>query len=531
MIDTAAFQRLRRLEQTSYRVLYPSASHDRFTHSLGVFHLGKLAYEAIVENQKESDFELMDEMESKLKELKNPFLTACLLHDVGHAPFSHTCEDFFDDDKKTLRDKLIDIVRKRFVKEPQRFKDFEKDVKNRNFVAKPHEFMGAILLIDDMSLDVANFFNNNEEHLDFAARAIIGCTYDVTGKNGSVRDDLDLKNALIRILNSTLIDVDKLDYTVRDSITSGYSNVEMDLPRLMSSYTLAKNDKYNGRIWPAYKKSALSVIEHVFLARNNQIRWIQSHNAVVYETELLQRSLMQIEKNVRGFKLNELFCFESLREKGTNIRTPKRPIHLLADEDILSLMKKYYNDVNISETEEYFNRGLRKRAIWKTHAEYNATFNGQVDEVYSAFARFLKLKQDAKFTRPVNKANFDSFFDLDENYLKDAYMEFFSKINYTLDDSNSELLFVSYNADKFSKKFNAEEIFLVYNGNCKSFYEVMKSASTSNDKNVEGISESRLPGKGFFVFYKRINDAKISPNKFLDAYNQCFSKERAKAPA
>ena len=44
IIDTPVFQRLRRIEQTSMRALYPSAHHDRFVHSLGVFHLGKMAY-------------------------------------------------------------------------------------------------------------------------------------------------------------------------------------------------------------------------------------------------------------------------------------------------------------------------------------------------------------------------------------------------------------------------------------------------------------------------------------------------------
>ena len=36
LIDTAAFQRLRRVVQTSYAALYPSAFHNRFAHSLGV---------------------------------------------------------------------------------------------------------------------------------------------------------------------------------------------------------------------------------------------------------------------------------------------------------------------------------------------------------------------------------------------------------------------------------------------------------------------------------------------------------------
>ena len=40
IIDTLLFQRLRRVEQSSVRSLYPCARHDRFIHSIGVFYIG-----------------------------------------------------------------------------------------------------------------------------------------------------------------------------------------------------------------------------------------------------------------------------------------------------------------------------------------------------------------------------------------------------------------------------------------------------------------------------------------------------------
>ena len=42
IIDTAVFQRLRRVMQTSYAPLYSSAVHNRFVHSIGVFYLGQI---------------------------------------------------------------------------------------------------------------------------------------------------------------------------------------------------------------------------------------------------------------------------------------------------------------------------------------------------------------------------------------------------------------------------------------------------------------------------------------------------------
>ena len=52
-IDTAIFQRLRRIEQTSMRVLYPTAHHDRFAHSIGVYYLGQLAFSYLEKNSKD----------------------------------------------------------------------------------------------------------------------------------------------------------------------------------------------------------------------------------------------------------------------------------------------------------------------------------------------------------------------------------------------------------------------------------------------------------------------------------------------
>ena len=87
-IDTPVFQRLRYIEQTSMRPLYPAAHHDRFVHSLGVFHLGQRIYANILKNTRDG------ELSNLLKQdrFQNTFLIACLMHDCGHAPFSHPLE-------------------------------------------------------------------------------------------------------------------------------------------------------------------------------------------------------------------------------------------------------------------------------------------------------------------------------------------------------------------------------------------------------------------------------------------------------
>lgn len=94
IVDSAVFQRLRRIIQTSYSPLYSSAVHNRFVHSLGVYHLGKIAAETLCRELREYFTSITEET---LKKIQNIFLLACLLHDVGHAPFSHTGENLYLD--------------------------------------------------------------------------------------------------------------------------------------------------------------------------------------------------------------------------------------------------------------------------------------------------------------------------------------------------------------------------------------------------------------------------------------------------
>lgn len=52
IVDTEWFQRLRYIDQTGMRILYPNGKHDRFCHSLGVYHLGLKAVDTLLSHFK-----------------------------------------------------------------------------------------------------------------------------------------------------------------------------------------------------------------------------------------------------------------------------------------------------------------------------------------------------------------------------------------------------------------------------------------------------------------------------------------------
>lgn len=136
IVDTASFQRLRRIIQTSYSPLYSSAVHNRFVHSLGVYYLGDLAATQI--NREIHNKKIAESFD--VEKYGEVFKLACLLHDVGHAPFSHTGENFFLDengDYSFLHRKLIEVIGS---------DDFKKDVpEGSSLAAAPHEIMSAIV--------------------------------------------------------------------------------------------------------------------------------------------------------------------------------------------------------------------------------------------------------------------------------------------------------------------------------------------------------------------------------------------------
>ena len=106
---TAVFQRLRQIRQTSYEPLYPSSLHNRFVHSLGVYHLGKKAITAFYHSlcwHEEARSGRLAGLRALFDEQFGErygrlFILACLLHDVGHSPFSHTGEMFYKNSLST----------------------------------------------------------------------------------------------------------------------------------------------------------------------------------------------------------------------------------------------------------------------------------------------------------------------------------------------------------------------------------------------------------------------------------------------
>lgn len=97
VIKDASFQRLRRISQLGLTYMaYPSATHTRFEHSLGVMHLSTRMFDSLM--KKDSVKQLIYQNYGQInpyefEKTRQMIRIAAILHDIGHAPFSHAAEE------------------------------------------------------------------------------------------------------------------------------------------------------------------------------------------------------------------------------------------------------------------------------------------------------------------------------------------------------------------------------------------------------------------------------------------------------
>ncbi len=95
LINTEEFERLGRIHQLGFsNIIFPSATHTRFSHSLGTYEITRRFIEHLELNKK-------NKLECKY------LLCAALLHDIGHGPFSHTFETYTNTNHEEFTKQLI----------------------------------------------------------------------------------------------------------------------------------------------------------------------------------------------------------------------------------------------------------------------------------------------------------------------------------------------------------------------------------------------------------------------------------------
>jgi uncharacterized protein len=198
LLQTPDVQRLRRIKQLGVsEFVFPSASHSRFAHSVGVFHnarrLVQLIKREIVLKRVEGEF---NEERAKVA------LFAALLHDIGHGPFSHAFEE----------------ARKALASERQ-------DKASAKAKIRKHEVFTADMIEEES-----------------------GEINQILGQSGvNAKDVADLIRAetptdMYHSVVSSSFDADRLDYLIRDRYMTGTGAGAIDTEWLMDNVRVAAID-------------------------------------------------------------------------------------------------------------------------------------------------------------------------------------------------------------------------------------------------------------------------------------------------
>jgi HD superfamily phosphohydrolase len=321
IVDSPLFQRLRYITQNGLAHLtYPSNRTSRFTHSLGCMHIGGEFLLVALRNAARdvrirflvAAFKVIDQLgfsfrtvEEFLRETDDPFYRlcgldisgdqgseeagrsiteiivlqavriACVIHDVGHWPFSHTMEIVLEAQsegpnptERSLRHAFVQSLR---VLRPREESDIAL-----------HEAAGHRLMehIFRESLD-------EEKGLKFAELCLRTARGIIRGSLPGVEDPFLILGAVHDLVSSDF-DADRADYVQRDGLASGFEFGSYDLDRIVRSMQIFE---YRGRFMFRPSVQAVSAIESFFLERLRIYRWLVYHHSVVRSDLVLQRAL------------------------------------------------------------------------------------------------------------------------------------------------------------------------------------------------------------------------------------------------
>lgn len=225
IIDHPAFQRLRRIRQLALtEYVYPGATHSRFSHSLGVMEFATRAFDSICAKRGatlEKHFHEYPYFKEKpLDKARQVLRLAALLHDTGHAPFSHAAESIIQEDEnhESLSVRII---------------------KHETLTG---EFPGVKKILDE-------YWENETSKI---VASLIG---------GNLEPHLQI----LRDLISGEIDADRMDYLVRDSHHCGVDYGKFDHHRLIECMSVHFDESEIPQI--ALEESGLQTYEALLLAR------------------------------------------------------------------------------------------------------------------------------------------------------------------------------------------------------------------------------------------------------------------------
>lgn len=258
IIRAPFFQRLRNIKQLGFsEYVFPGATHTRFIHSIGVMNVGERAFDKLFYHFKNN---------SELQRIKETFKLACLLHDIGHAPLSHTTE--------------IVMPSLEELKIPSEFLS-EKD-KGSNRRATHEDY--TIKSIADSSFSES--FKRMEETYGVRRKYIADLIRGKTNEPNYFTIAGINYFPLLHQLVSSELDCDRMDYLLRDSYFCGVSYGGYDLDWLLDNLEVCLE---NNEAFLGITERAVVTFDDFLLSRYHMFVMVYFHYRAVCLEQLLYK--------------------------------------------------------------------------------------------------------------------------------------------------------------------------------------------------------------------------------------------------
>lgn len=253
IINTRYFHRLLFIKQLGAAIhVFPSASHTRYEHCIGTYHLAGVFLEKFRDTYIP---ELSCNLNTNIIELVK---LAGLLHDIGHGPYSHMFDNLCD--VKTVH-----------------------ETRSKNIL--------ELMIKNDIFLQISS------EYIDFM-KDLIDPNDDNTG-------------FIYQFISNKLngIDVDKLDYMVRDSY---HLNLEysVNTQRILQNMSIINNNI-------CYSEKIYHDIMFIFITRYRLYKQIYCHHVVV-AIEYMLSDIIKILNTYDILNLNEYMKYDKFHELTDN---------------------------------------------------------------------------------------------------------------------------------------------------------------------------------------------------------------------